>query len=81
MWLLTVHCYGKRWRKFFRSAMEANVFDVVEWLHDKAKSESLGDDMLHYVGSVTNRPLAQQISHLPYPLEQKRGMSYGSQGN
>ena len=44
MWLLTIHCYGKRWRKFFGSAMEAKAFDVVEWLHNKAKSESLGDD-------------------------------------
>lgn len=42
-WALTVHHDGKRRRKFFDSAMEADKFDVISWLGDLSKKEPVGD--------------------------------------
>lgn len=48
-WVVTVHYFGKRRRKFFDTGAEAEKFDVIEWISEKKKEEPAGDDTMLFV--------------------------------
>ena len=37
VWVLNIRNAGKRWRKYFKTFVEAKNFDVIEFLSDKQK--------------------------------------------
>ena len=43
-WILSMSNDGKRWRKYFKTFVEAKNFDVVEFLNEQEKVEPSGTD-------------------------------------
>jgi len=69
-WVLDVLHEGKRRRKFFETKIEADRFDVISWLGNKAKDEPMGDQTI--LGVARSQYLAEYFENNYNPAKPKQ---------
>ena len=69
-WVLDVLHEGKRRRKFFETKIEADRFDVISWLANKAKDEPMGDQTI--LGVARSQYLAEYFENNYNPAKPKQ---------